>query len=47
MISEGLTPETRVFDAAIMAEVSMTLRHLDLEISERALPRLDRPATTP
>jgi hypothetical protein len=31
----------------IMEEVSMALRHLGLEISERALPRLDRPETTP
>jgi hypothetical protein len=30
-----------------MEEVSMTLRHLALEISEHALPRSNRPGTTP
>jgi hypothetical protein len=48
MIIRGLdTADTGLRYGEIMAEASMTLRHLGFEISERALPRLNRPATTP
>ena len=48
MIIRGLdTADAGLRCGESMEEVSMTLRHLGLEISERALPRLNRPATTP
>ena len=46
MIIRGFdTAEAGLRCGEIMAEVSMTLRHLGLEIGERALPRLGRSGT--